>query len=72
MKNGVCVQTCDQIHFVLQSSSSCKRRWKEEKDVFFLRIHEKEDLFKVGGFSSLIDKTQRRVRKDYEIYEIWR
>lgn len=44
MKNGVCVQTCDQIHFVLQSSSSGERRWKEEKGAF-LQIHKEEDLF---------------------------
>jgi len=42
--------------------------YKEEKLVF-LEVHEQEDLSK-GGVSSLIDKTQRRVRKDYEIYEI--
>lgn len=39
----------------------------------FLKIHKKEDLFEElvgGGFSSLIDKMQQRVRKDYEIYEI--
>lgn len=68
MKNGVCVQTCDQIHFVLQSSLSCKHRCQEEC-VAFLKTHKKKDLFK-EDFSSLIDKTHRRVRKDYEIYEI--